>query len=282
MRLCVLGSGSSGNATYIESGGKGVLVDAGLSCREIERRLAKIGVSLSSVRAVLVSHEHSDHVKGLQSVSRKYRTPIYCNRSTAGVVVQRGIEIKELVVFKTGTPFMLDGMTVNPFPVIHDAVDPVGFVVTGGGCRIGVATDLGSLSREAETALKGCVALVVESNHDVAMLRDGDRPFVLKQRIFSKNGHLSNEDAARLVCRVLSGNLRDVFLAHLSQECNRAALALAATERSLTAAGAVDISIRLTYPDRISDAVTYKTWEEERVPAVINTPSLQGIETYYV
>lgn len=270
MRICVLGSGSSGNSIYVSSGGFGFLVDAGLSCRDIGRRLASIGVALEGISAILISHEHTDHVRGLQSVCRSFGIPVYLNRATASAIIERGIQSCPMRIFKTGAEFALGPLRVMPFPVMHDALDPVGFTLSCGDCRVGIATDLGHPSESVKTMLRGCRALILEANHDPLLLENVSRPLSLKRRISSDSGHLSNEVAGTLIGEVASEMLRDVFLAHLSLECNRPDLALSEARRAIEESGYKNVAVRLTFADRVSDVVEYFMPEAEVVRLLKN------------
>ncbi|MDD5557921.1 MAG: MBL fold metallo-hydrolase [bacterium] len=265
MKICVLASGSSGNAIYVEEAGCGILVDAGLSRRELGARLGTIGVDLGGVSAVLVSHEHGDHVQGLAVLHRVHGIPVHANRMTASGLFDRGLPAPAFRLFRTGADFSVGPFTVSPFPVPHDALDPVGFVLSAGGCRVGISTDLGHPAPQVKERLRGCRAIVIEANHDGELLAGGDRHPSLKERIRGGNGHLSNEEAAALVAAVATEGLRDVFLAHLSRECNRPELARAAVEGALRAAGRGGVAVRLTFADRASDLIECAA--ENSVPA---------------
>ncbi len=257
MRICVLGSGSSGNSLYISRDGFSVLVDAGLSRRELQRRLESVGSSLEDIKAILISHEHSDHIKGLSIISKRNRIPVYLNRATASAIIEMGIPIGEMRVFRTGTPFQLGPVNVHPFSVIHDALDPVGFIVSTDDCRIGIATDLGQPTEIVKRLLRGCQALVIEANHEPVLLENHSRPLSLKRRILGSMGHLSNQTAAELLGEVASEWLSDIFLAHLSRDCNKPELAISAVASAIEASGFDNVNVRLTYTNRPSELVDY-------------------------
>lgn len=257
MKICVLGSGSTGNSIYVESGGCGILVDAGLSRREIQSRLGAIGAGLDGVAGVLVSHEHGDHVRGVAVLYRAHGIPIHVNRGTAMGLIDRGVPAEALRYFATGGSFRVGPFTVRTFSVPHDAGDPVGFVVTAGGCSVGIATDLGHPAAPVVERLRGCRALVIESNHDLDLLGSSSRPPDVKERIRGDLGHLSNSSAAALLAGVASDALQDIFLAHLSLECNRPELAHSAALRAAAGGGFGHVSVRLTWADRVSDVVEY-------------------------
>lgn len=243
MKFAVLASSSKGNCTYVEAGETRILVDAGLRCSGVCERLAAIGRSLSDVQAVLVTHGHSDHVAALPVIEGKTGLPVYATDGTAATVERDGRREKpdlawNFAVFEAGEPFSLGDLEVEPFPVPHDAADPVGFVLRGpAGERLGFATDLGEAPLVVRHRLAGCGALVLEFNHDREMLLASDRAWSLKQRILGRSGHLSNEQAAELLAQVATPALRHLVPAHLSDECNLPSLAVAAARGALLQAG---------------------------------------------
>ncbi len=254
LKVCVLASGSSGNCTYIGSETTGVLLDAGISAREIGRRLAAIGVALDHIVGVCVSHEHADHTSGLPVLCRRHAWPVYVNSATmealTGDPTMAAISWR---VFTNGSAFQIGDLTVEPFSVPHDAMDPVGFVVSHNGTQVGVATDVGMATTLMRERLRRCRVLVVESNHDEKLLENSRRPWYLKQRIRGRQGHLSNRSAAEILAEIAGAELERVFLAHLSQECNRGEIAMQTMCESLHRAGHHHIRVSLTYPDRISE-----------------------------
>lgn len=252
LRACVLASGSSGNCLYVESGSTAVLVDAGLSARETLRRLAAAGLSAAKLRAICVSHEHADHVAGLGQLQKRLGLALYANGDTIRAI--RGGADLEWNLFRTGAAFEIGDLEILPFPLPHDAYDPVGFVIRCGAARIGIATDLGMPTQLARERLRGCQIVVLEANHDEMMVQSSFRPWSLKQRILSRQGHLSNETAADLLAEIAGDTLRHVFLAHLSRECNRPDLALHIVRTRLAAAGLGHIRVLSTHPDRPSEA----------------------------
>lgn len=216
--LCVLASGSRGNAVYVSDGHHAVLFDAGLSGREIERRLRSRGLQPDSLRAIVVSHEHSDHVQGVGVLSRRWQLPVYISRKTAaGTAVGR---LHRCVHFECGTGFQIDTLRIHPFSLSHDAADPSGFTIGVNGWKIGIATDLGCVTAMVRHHLAGCRALVLEANHDPDMLLTGPYPWPLKQRIRSRTGHLSNSDCGVLLGELRHEGLHQVVLAHLSETNN--------------------------------------------------------------
>lgn len=216
--LCVLASGSRGNSVYVSDGNNAILIDAGLSGREIDRRLRSRGLSPSSLRAIVVSHEHSDHIQGVGVLSRRWRLPVYINRKTAaGASIGR---LHQCLHFECGTAFQIGSFRIHPFSLSHDAADPSGFTIGASGWKIGIATDLGCATAMVRHHLADCRALVLEANHDPEMLLQGPYPWPLKQRIRARTGHLSNADSGALLGELSHPGLRQVVLAHLSETNN--------------------------------------------------------------
>lgn len=254
IKLCVLASGSSGNCTLIQHGQSALLIDAGLNAKEFERRLADAGCEPGHIAGICISHEHADHISGLGQLHQRHGLPVYTNRGTREAL-QRQESLAGLPsrIFETGHAFDIGPFRVEPFSVPHDAYEPVGFIITADGVRIGVVTDMGVATTLIRANLKNCRVVVVESNHDEKMLRDSRRPEYLKQRILGRQGHLSNHAAAGLLADIAGPQLHTVYLAHLSEECNRGEVALKTTKQSLAAAGHHHVDVRLTYPDRVSE-----------------------------
>ena len=219
MRLCLLASGSRGNSALIEADGCRLLIDAGLSGRETERRLTGIGLAGEDLHAILVTHEHHDHVGGIGPLARRYQLPVFIDRQTHAVLPKLG-KIADLRHFSAGETFYFRDLQIASFSTTHDAVNPVGFSIHSSEGKIGFATDLGVPTRLVAEQLKSCRALVLEANHDEQMLQNGPYPWDLKQRIRSRHGHLSNSDSRRLLREVAWSGLEALFLAHLSEENN--------------------------------------------------------------
>ncbi|MCM2359420.1 MAG: MBL fold metallo-hydrolase [Geobacteraceae bacterium] len=219
MRVCLLASGSKGNAILVEAGGSKILVDAGLSASEILRRLASIGVEGAELDAVLISHEHTDHTRGAGTLARKLKIPLLLSYPTCRAI-HSSLRKVEVVEFESGYPFTFRELLIDPFPITHDACDPVGFLIDCSDGKIGIATDLGIATRLVKDKLGGSRVLVLESNHDEEMLLNGPYPWHLKQRIKSRHGHLSNSESAELLDELLHPGLEGLFLAHLSEVNN--------------------------------------------------------------
>jgi phosphoribosyl 1,2-cyclic phosphodiesterase len=251
LRLSILASGSSGNCIYVGSEQTGILVDAGLSCRQIAQRLEAIGVPVDGIQAVCVTHEHDDHKSALGILQRRLGVSLYANAGTIEAI-ERDSKLRGLQwnVFTTSSPFTIGDLALDPFPVPHDSYDPVGFVVTNGTARVGIVTDMGMATTVVRARLRDCGALVIEANHDEALLRDSPRPWSLKQRIAGRQGHLSNQQAADLLAEIRGPALRHVFLAHLSTECNRPDLALKRIRTILDGEHGVQVQVEIAAANR--------------------------------
>lgn len=248
VEVCVLASGSSGNCTVIRHGDAVLMIDAGISGKEIFRRAGALGISPQMVVGVCVSHEHSDHVSGIGKLVEQHAFPVFANRGTSEAMARQP-EFQSLPfrIFSTGQAFPVGPFTVEPFLVPHDAYEPVGFIVAVDSYRIGVVTDMGMATTLIRERLRSCRVVVVESNHDEQMLRNAKRPEFLKQRILGRQGHLSNRAAADLLAEIAGPHLEAVFLAHLSEDCNKADVAMHTVRHGLEKAGHHHVRVHLTY-----------------------------------
>ncbi|EDY16388.1 beta-lactamase domain protein [Chthoniobacter flavus Ellin428] len=239
--VTILGSGSAGNCALVETPQARLLVDGGLSARQIVLRLAKCGVNPVEIDGVLLTHEHGDHSGALEVWCKQFATPIYCNRLTAEVLQRESSpqSRKDWKLFVTGSAFSIKDITVETFPVPHDAVEPVGFVLHHGNEALGVLTDLGVATKLVQERVRAAQTLLIETNHDEKLLQnDTKRPWSVKQRIMSRHGHLSNAAAAEVVAELLAGGrLRRAVLGHLSRDCNSPELAVGTVRERLDAAG---------------------------------------------
>ncbi len=238
--ISILASGSRGNSTLVESSSTRILVDAGLSCKETFKRLKDTGGDPRSLSAIVITHEHSDHVQGLRVLAKKLKIPVYMTGATYQAwarAVRDAMgelpEIPQLEFFSSGHKFRVGDIEVTPFTIPHDAADPVGFTFRSEGVRIAIATDLGYVPPSVGDQLRGCDLLVLESNHDLEMLRSGPYPWSVKQRVMSRVGHLSNTTLAQFFCNDYDGKASYIVLAHLSAENNHPEVARGEAENAL-------------------------------------------------
>ncbi len=244
VRFTILGSGSAGNCAYLEAGETRILVDAGFSTRQIRQRLASIGRTPENLSAILLTHEHSDHISGLLGLADKFHIPVFCNRGTqdgtiwafkdkwskkTNLALETSDTFKSKIdwrLFETGASFEVGDVGIETFTIPHDAQDPVGFILRTAAGNVGFATDLGHVTKLVLERIRTAKVLVLESNHDVKMLQNCPRrSWALKQRILGRHGHISNVTAAETVAQIMSAGLRQLYLAHLSRECNTPELA---------------------------------------------------------
>jgi phosphoribosyl 1,2-cyclic phosphodiesterase len=237
LSVCVLASGSRGNATYLSDGRTAILIDAGLSGVEIQRRMAAKGLDPRDLDAILVSHEHADHIHGVGVLSRRFGLNVFISEETRLASGNALGKLPGICPFTCGDGFSIGSLSVHPFSVSHDAQDPAGFTIVGNGTKVGVATDLGIVTNVVKTHLKACDILILEANHDARMLIDGPYPWPLKQRIRGRSGHLSNDDAASLLETLQHERLAHVILAHLSEENNTPDIAKQTLAAVLNGAG---------------------------------------------
>lgn len=254
----VLASGSKGNASLLRAPGGNLLIDAGLNGKQLEARLASVGLGLDSIDAVVLTHEHGDHCAGVPALLRHGRCEFLANRGTwQALGVEAGGRWRE---WASGTTVEAAGLVLRSFPVPHDAAEPVGVTIEAGARQVAVVTDLGFSPQLVIERVKGCGLLVLEANYDAELLRlDPKRPWAVKQRIANRHGHLSNEAAAALLAQVATPALGDVFLAHLSEDCNRAELAEAAVRGCLEGMGLGGVRVHRTSFLEASAAVVWES-----------------------
>lgn len=233
VRICVLGSGSRGNSTLIATEKTRILVDAGFSKRETYARLETIGERAGGFDALVVSHEHIDHVKGLETLASDSKAPIYISAATRDTITWNG-RAKTFEMFSPGEKFTVGDIEITPFTVPHDAADPVAFRVDTQGIRIGVVTDLGYIPEHVKRHVSGCHCLIFESNHDLEMLKVGPYPWHVKQRVMSRHGHLSNLATAEFLRDDFDGTAQVLVLAHLSENNNHPELVRMSAEEALS------------------------------------------------
>ena len=218
MRFASLGSGSRGNATLVSQAKTTLLIDCGFSARETEKRLQRVGVDASKLTAIVLTHEHADHINGVRVLARKYNLPVFATAGTAGCL---SADLAGLVTeFSSHDVFNINDIEVNPFPVPHDAREPSQFVFNDGHHRLGILTDLGMITPVIEQALSLCDALLLEANHDIDMLDNGDYPDHLKYRVSGRLGHLNNVQSAKLLEKIDTSRLQHIVAMHLSEKNN--------------------------------------------------------------
>ncbi len=252
MRFCPLYSGSSGNALLVLADGAALLVDAGLPGRVVAEALAAAGVAPEQLSGILVTHEHSDHVKGVGILARRYRLPVYANAGTwRGMLPLIGeIPPAQMRVFETERDFYLGGVNVLPYKTPHDANESVGFVFQSGGSKLSILTDAGHVNERMLDAVSGSGLILIESNHDVEMLKAGRYPFPLKRRILGDEGHLSNDACGAALTALYGRGVRRAVLGHLSRENNFESLALETVRAALRASDVPDEAFALSVAHR--------------------------------
>ena len=242
--ITILGSGSAGNCALVETPRTRLLIDGGLSAKQIGERLRACGVNPIEVDGILLTHEHGDHAGGLDVWCKQFNTPIYCNRITAEALRRDQKVAKDWRLFVTGAEFSIGDLTVETFPVPHDAVEPVGFVLHYGRSALGFLTDLGFATKLVHERMRAAHTVVIETNHDEKLLQaDTKRPWSVKQRIMSRHGHLSNEAAALVLAELLEARLGRAILGHLSRDCNSPELAIGTVRTALTNRGANHVEV---------------------------------------
>ena len=231
--FCPLASGSKGNCTYFGTKNTRVLIDAGISEKKINAYLTTLGVSLSDIDAILITHEHSDHIKGLETLALRYKIPIFANADTAKAIHDSFDKRHKFKIFSTGETFEFGDIEVHPFSIQHDTLDPVAFTIRTDNLKCGFCTDLGFVTTLVKNNLKECDYLYIEANHEPSMVHSSHRPQVYKQRVLSRQGHISNGECAQLLTDIFTPKLKHIHLAHLSQECNSPELALKIIQEKL-------------------------------------------------
>jgi phosphoribosyl 1,2-cyclic phosphodiesterase len=236
VKMSVLGSSSSGNCTFVATNQVRILLDAGLNLIQTQKRLNAIGESLDDIDALVISHEHTDHVNGIAGILAKRDIPVFIGEQTFAAI-NPAICCNRLEFMTAGEPFCLKDLTILPFSIPHDAVDPLGFTLDAEGIKIGHVTDLGYMTELVTQRLRGCDVIVLESNHDLDMLKVGPYPWPLKQRIMGREGHLSNEVAGKFFSEGFDGQASYIVLAHLSESNNHPVIARMAAVESLEPRG---------------------------------------------
>jgi phosphoribosyl 1,2-cyclic phosphodiesterase len=256
--LYPLFSGSSGNCTLVSSKGGTVLVDAGVSCKAIVGALTELSFSPEALNGILITHEHSDHIKGLSVFTKRYKLPIYSSREVLDYLVRHSCVHPDCPLFEIASPTEVGGMLVIPFDTPHDSVHSLGFrIETEDGHSIGIATDLGAVTDTVRTGLAGCSLVMLESNYDSAMLQCSSYPYHLKRRISGRRGHLENQDCASYLVELAKSGATQFVLCHLSKENNMPELALQTAYAKMSEAGigAAEFSLQAARRSEPSPAV---------------------------
>lgn len=251
VKIIPLASGSKGNSYYLETKKTKILIDAGLTAKELEKRLNEINRSLDQIEAVLVTHEHMDHVKGIKKLSESFNIPIFCNAETAkGIFDLTGLS-DGFKIFSTDEAFEYKDLHIHPFSIQHDTLDPVAFRIHVQNLKLAFCTDLGVVTPLVQKQLEHLDFLVLESNHEPSMVLACARPNVYKDRVLSRQGHLSNDECIKTIEKCLHPGLKHIFLAHLSEECNNHTLALKKAKE------AIQTDILIAHQDIVSSEVLF-------------------------
>lgn len=263
MDFCSIASGSSGNCIFVGSDTSSLLIDVGISGKRVEAGLHAVDRKPEDIDGILITHEHSDHVGGLGVIARRYHIPVYATAGTIEAILNNGnlgkLEPSLFHEIRPDEKFRLGDLGIRPFSVSHDAAEPVAYRINRGGSSVGVITDLGVYTEDTVRHLQGLDAVLMEANHDLRMLQAGRYPYYLKRRIAGERGHLSNENAGRLLCEILHDGMKAVLLGHLSKENNYEALAFETVCQEVTQGDnpyrAKDFYISVAKRDEISELV---------------------------
>ncbi len=256
--FCPLASGSKGNCIYLGTEHTKILIDAGISTRAIQMRLAEINIDLADIDAILISHDHGDHIQGLKTLTYKMGIPVLANHETAkGIVETFHGYCPKFKIFSTGETFEFGDLEIHPFSVQHDTIDPVAFTIKTPHLKLGFCTDLGFATSLVQAQLTHCDYLYVEANHEPSMVHASPRPMIYKQRVLSRSGHLSNEACGHLIAHVFHPKLKHVHLAHLSSECNSPETALTVV-RGILRQQDIHVDISIAHQDKVSRAILFE------------------------
>ncbi len=254
--FCPLASGSKGNCIYVGTPNTKILIDAGLSAKAIQSKLQEIQVDISDIDAILVTHEHGDHIQGLKVLAYKLGIPVLANHETASGIVEVFQDCPKFKIFSTGETFEFGDLEIHPFSVQHDTLDPVAFTIRFNGLKLGFCTDLGFVTSLVSSKLRDCDYLYLEANHQPSMVHASPRPMVYKQRVLGRTGHLSNEACGNLLAQVAHSGLKHVHLAHLSSECNAPEVALNVVRGILETHG-IRLDLSIAPQDMLGKAIAF-------------------------
>lgn len=254
--FCPLASGSKGNCTYVGTENTKILIDAGISTKQIRLRLEEIDVDISDIDAIFITHDHGDHIQGLKVIAYNMGIPVYANSETAKGIVDYFHDCPKFKIFSTGETFEFGDFEIHPFSVPHDTMDPVAYTIRVNNLKLGFCTDLGFATSLVKNQLQGCDHLILEANHEPSMVHACSRPAHYKQRVLGKTGHLSNDACGELLKDVMHSGLKHVHLAHLSSECNTYEKALTKVKSILKEHG-LDVELTIAHQDQISKAILF-------------------------
>lgn len=254
--FCPLASGSKGNCVYLGTSQTKILIDAGISTKAIQQRLGEINVDIGEIDAILITHEHYDHIQGLKVLALKMGIPVFANHETAKGIVEMLHDCPKFKIFSTGETFEFEDMQIHPFSIQHDTLDPVAFTIHVDQLKLGFCTDLGFATTLVQAKLRDCDYLYLESNHQPSMVHASPRPMIYKQRVLSRSGHLSNEACGTLLSQVFNPKLKHVHLAHLSSECNSPETALSVVRGILEKQG-IQLDMCVAPQEKISRAIRF-------------------------
>ncbi len=250
-KFCPLASGSKGNAIYVADDETKILIDAGISFKALIEKLGEIDVDIGEIDAILVTHEHGDHIRGLEKTAKQLDIPVFANSETAKAILGIIRERPRFKIFSTGESFEFGEMEIHPFSVQHDTLDPVAFTIRIGNIKFGICADLGFVTTLVRAHLLECDYLYIEANHEPSMVYACNRPMIYKQRVLGRQGHLSNDGAAELIEQVDHPGLKHVYLAHLSSECNNPELAIKRVQERVKR----DFPITIAYQEKVSQII---------------------------
>jgi len=255
--FCPLASGSKGNCTFLGTKQTKILIDAGISGRAIKNRLAEIDIDISEIDAILITHDHHDHIQGLKVLAYRHGIPVFANTETAKGIVHAFSECPKFKIFTTGETFEFGDLEIHPFSILHDTLDPVAFTIRVDSLKLGFCTDLGFVTPSVRHRLQECDHLVLEANHQPSMVHACARPDVYKNRVLGRQGHLSNIDCGQLLADVWHHDLQHVYLAHLSSECNHPDTALGVVNQILEERG-FSVALSIAWQDRVSHPMHFE------------------------
>ncbi len=254
--FCPLSSGSKGNSIFLGTENTRILIDAGISAKATQEKLQLIGIDIADIDAILITHEHVDHIRGLASIAVKHKIPVFANSDTAHAILETLDESPKFKIFSTGETFEFGDLEIHPFSIQHDTLDPVAFTIRTSNIKLGFCTDLGFATTLVKNHLKGCDYLYIEANHEPSMVHSSPRPMIYKQRVLSRQGHLSNQQCAELLSEVAHTGLKHIHLAHLSEECNHPQRALEVIQSTLDTLQ-IPSELSIAFQHQISKSIVF-------------------------